>query len=411
MNVPQCSHCALGLVGGDIVLHLLMRGQSPESIRILDFNPPARSDLTQGSAADVDFVKVDMTDASSVAAAFNKAWAPSVADRPLTVFHVAAAIRVNERSLLHWERSRRVNVDGTANVLSAAKTAGADIFIATSSSSLSVRPVNFFFAPWRAGPEGMVQLCHEDDFFKPLRRHEEYFGNYAHSKAIAERMVCEANRPEFRTGSVRPGNGIYGAPTDFCLGRGLAKDEYTAINALNIQNFVSGWNVSLAHLDFEAALARPTPLPPTCSGRPFVVTDNGPAPQWTDYIRACELLRNGGFRWQAVPPLPLYLLSFLLEWWCLLLARLPFLTRAPFGWGEPPGDVSMMRPCVFTNIYACMYCVDEAARKSVEEGGIAYRGGMTTLEGLCELIRDWNNVWSHHAQTPGSVNVAPKTAA
>lgn len=93
-------------------------------------------------------------------------------------------------------------------------------------------------------------------FDKPLRPHDEYFGNDAHSKAIVERMVCEANAPDFRTGTIRPGNGIYGAPNDTNFGRGLANDMFVSINSLNIQNFVSGWNVSLAHLDLEAALAR-----------------------------------------------------------------------------------------------------------------------------------------------------------
>lgn len=389
-----------GLVGGDIILQLLQRGQSPESIRVLDFNLPSRSDLTRGSAANVDFVKVDITDATWVTAAFTKAWPASVSDLALTVFHVAAAIRIGEHSLLHWERSRRVNVDGTANILSAAKTAGADIFIATSSASLSVRPVRFFFAPWRPGPTNLVQICDEQDFYQPLRRHEEFFGNYAHSKAIAERMVCDANAPGFRVGVIRPGNGIYGAVNDTNLGKGLTRDRYASINSFNIQSFVSGWNVSLAHLDLEAALlgrgttaTSPTGLP-KCSGRPFVITDNGPAPQWTDCHRAVALLRVPPSRGVEVSPLPVYLLSFVLEWWCLLLAWFPVLTRAPFHWGEPVGEWSVVRPNVFTNIHACMFCVDTAARRSVEDGGIGYRGGNTTLEGVCELIRNWNEEWS-----------------
>lgn len=395
-----------GLVGGNIILHLLLRGQKPESIRILDLNPPSRSDLRQGSAANVDFVKVDIANSSSVTAAFNKAWPPSVSsDLPLTVFHVAAAMRIGERSMLFWERSRRVNVDGTGNVLSATRASGADILIATSSASLSVKPVRFFFMPpWRPGPEGLVQICDERDFYQPLRPHETFFGNYAHSKAIAERMVCEANAPDFRVGVIRPGNGIYGAPDDTNLGRGLARDQHASINSLNIQSFVSGWNVSLAHLDLEAALARTPPgggartTVPRCSGRPFVITDNGPAPQWTDYHRAVKLLRVRPWRLTKVSPLPVYLVSFVLDWWCLVLARLPFLTRAPFHLREPTGDLSPVRPSVFTNIHSCMFCVDEAARKSVEDGGIGYRGGNMTLEGVCELIRRWNEEWSQDGE-------------
>lgn len=227
-------------------------------------------------------------------------------------------------------------------------------------------------------------------------------------------MVCEANAPDFRVGVIRPGNGIYGAPDNTNLGRGLARDQHASINSLNIQSFVSGWNVSLAHLDLEAAPggggARARTTVPRCSGRPFVITDNGPAPQWTDYHRAVKLLRARPWRLAEVSPLPVYMASFVLDWWCLVLGRLPFLTRAPLHLREPAGDLSPVRPNVFTNIHACMFCADEAAQRRVENGGIRYRGGNTTLEGVCELIRRWNEEWSRdggagHAQGSREVPV------
>jgi hypothetical protein len=33
---------------------------------------------------------------------------------------------------------------------------------------------------------------------------------------------------------------------------------------------------------------------------------------------------------------------------------------------------------------------DSAAKRSVEEGGIGYRAGCTTMEGVCEEILEWN---------------------
>lgn len=48
-----------------------------------------------------------------------------------------------------------------------------------------------------------------------------------------------------------------------------------------------------------------------------------------------------------------------------------------------------MQPGIFTAM-EYMIVVDDRARKSVEEGGFGYRGGATTLEGVCEVIRDWN---------------------
>ncbi|KLU90457.1 hypothetical protein MAPG_10311, partial [Magnaporthiopsis poae ATCC 64411] len=110
-----------GLVGGYIVLQLLARGQLPESIRIVDFQKPHRNDMVVGPAADVDFAKADISSAASVQAAFARPWPRSVAHLPLTVFHTAAIIVPSDRSELIYRVCRSVNVDGTANVVQAAR--------------------------------------------------------------------------------------------------------------------------------------------------------------------------------------------------------------------------------------------------------------------------------------------------
>lgn len=302
-----------GLVGGDIVLNLLSRGQSPSSIRILDFSKPSRSDMTRGEVAAVDYVKTDITDPASVEAAFAKPWPGDVARLPLTVFHTVATIRPGERSLLLWERTSRVNIDGTQNVLEAAREAGADIFIATSSASVSLRPARFLIPPWRSQPHGYFQICDERDFDKPLKPHREFFSNYAYSKAIAERKVCSANGPGFRTGCIRPGNGIYGQPTDVICGSMLKQQNVASFTPHIIQQQVSGWNVSLAHLAFEAALvpnpgregAEDSAPMPRCAGRPYVVTDTGQAIQWYDFFRAAKQLAVTPMEVTKLAPLPL----------------------------------------------------------------------------------------------------------
>ena len=38
------------------------------------------------------------------------------------------------------------------------------------------------------------------------------------SKAESERLICGSNQEGFRTGTIRPGNGIYGQKTDPVLG-------------------------------------------------------------------------------------------------------------------------------------------------------------------------------------------------
>lgn len=390
-----------GLVGGDIVLHLLLRGQPPSHIRIADLSPPARPDLLRGAAAQVDFVSADISDRSSMEAAFARPWPPSASGLPLTVFHTAAAIRPAERSQLVWDRTRRVNVDGTQHCLAAARQAGADIFVFTSSVSVALRPCEFLVPPWAQRPRRWFQVLDEADFddaVGSLRPKDQFFGNYAYSKALAETLVGEANSPGFRTGCVRPGMGIYGMPKDLVYADFLGKTGTVATCcATVIQSVVSSRNVSLAHLCFEAALQQQQgkeDMVPRCAGRPLVVTDPGPPPSWQDFFRAARLLSSSSAAGSppsvtSVPPVPLWLLAHAVEAWSLLLARFPGLTRAPFWLREPRGDVRLLQPAVFSPM-AFIMCADDRARKGVAEGGIGYRGAMDSLEGVCELLRDWN---------------------
>ncbi|ETS73489.1 hypothetical protein PFICI_14435 [Pestalotiopsis fici W106-1] len=212
-----------GLVGGFIVLQLLARGQPPESIRILDIRKAERSDMLSGPATKVDFVLTNISSRASVKAAFDKPWRPSVASLPLTVFHTAAVIIPSDRSRFLYDFPEAVNVDGTKNVLDLAKEAGADIFSSTSSGSIAIRPVNPWVAPWARSPQNFWQMLDERDFYKPLRPHGDFFGNYPASKAAAERIVCEANTDTFQTGCIRPVNGVYGNPTDNTVGDPLAR--------------------------------------------------------------------------------------------------------------------------------------------------------------------------------------------
>lgn len=214
-----------GMVGGYIVLQLLERGQPPESIRIVDFQAPHRSDMAEGPAAAVSFHKVDISSAQQTDAAFAAPWPASVASLPLTIFHSAAVIIPSARSQLVSGFCDAVNVGGTANILAAARRVGADIFISTSSASIAIRPVEL----WRgwSEPRYFAQMLDETDFFAgPLRPHREFFGNYPYSKARAERLVCGANGPEMRTGSIRPANGVYGHLTDNMIGKPLSVQDH-----------------------------------------------------------------------------------------------------------------------------------------------------------------------------------------
>ncbi|GAB1310897.1 3-beta hydroxysteroid dehydrogenase/isomerase domain-containing protein [Madurella fahalii] len=376
-----------GLVGGDLVLQLLRRGQSPESIRIVDFSPLNRPDMLE-AAAGCDFVKADITSRASVEAAFSKPWPASVAKKPMTVFHTAAGIRPQERSPLLYHRISRVNRDGAVNVLEAAQAAGADIFIATSSASVSIVPPNFWIWPWQSVPDRYVQIADEKDFDAPIREHHLFFSNYGRSKAEAERAVCGANREGFRTGTIRPGNPIYGQKTDPVLGTLLRDGSSASWIPHIVQNFVNSRNVSLAHLQFEAALAQTDKAMPRCAGRTFTVTDAGPPPAFADAYNAVMQLSATPLTMSYPAPVLLYLVAHATEAWCLLLARLPFLTTW-LGLREPTGPMHFLQPSVFS-VSVHTLVDDSAAKRSVADGGIAYRPGCTTLEGVCQQLVEWN---------------------
>lgn len=94
------SYSRAGFVGGWIVLHLLSRGENPRRIRILDLRGPSRPELVAAIEKGVSFVQTNITDESSVEAAFSTAWPEGNAalQHGLTVFHTASLIRYIERA-------------------------------------------------------------------------------------------------------------------------------------------------------------------------------------------------------------------------------------------------------------------------------------------------------------------------
>ncbi|KAI6084792.1 NAD(P)-binding protein [Hypoxylon rubiginosum] len=378
-----------GGVGGQIVLHLLARGQPPESIRILDFRKPDRSDMAVGPATEVDFVQADITSPSATSAAFDKPWPASVANLPLTVFHTAAIIAPSERSLRTYDPIKRVNVDGVRNVLDASRAAGASVFVSTSSASVAYKPVQYWGNPLRRWPRNFWQAIDESDFDRPLRPHARFFGNYAHAKAVSEHIISAANTPAFRTGMIRPANGIYGSSkgdqvVGFCLRAGTVPSWMPNI----VQNFASVGHVSLAHLLFEAALLRRTEGDemPRCAGRPFVVTDAGPPPMYEDFYSLLRAtVETPRIRLVYLQPGLMLALAYVVEW-IDLASRLPVLEWIV---PRPRGDLAVLKPAVFS---ASMHYLasDAAARRSVDEGGIGFRHVHNTMEGICQQVLEWN---------------------
>ncbi|KAH2338297.1 hypothetical protein KXW87_005141 [Aspergillus fumigatus] len=332
-----------GLVGNWIVTHLLARGEDPTAIRVLDLQSPRQQILDQG----VGFVKVDITDAEAVQAAFTQPWPQQATSLPLTVFHNAAVIRPGERHKAFLQFCTRVNVDGTRNILAAAKKHGASCFISTSSGSVLLRPE-------------------------------------------AERIIRAADSLEsnFRTGCIRPANGIYGVGDTTITGMYLIKGGVPSWTYPVIQSFVNAENVSIAHLLYEQRLldhtASPTKLP-NIGGQAFTVTDPNPAIAFSDLYLLMTTLAKTPIRFPRVAPVPMLLLSYLLEWYALLqhlyLPRLlPRIT----------GDLEQLQPGLFAISDVHTFADDSRARKSPAEGGLGYVAPMTTLDGMCKQVLEWN---------------------
>ncbi|KAI8949149.1 hypothetical protein F4801DRAFT_421298 [Xylaria longipes] len=396
-----------GLVGGYIVLQLLARGTPPAHIRILDIRRTERSDMQSGPALAVDFAQTDITSRASVEAAFARPWPASAAKLPLTVFHTAAVILASDRSAHSYAFPELVNVKGTANLLAAAKAAGASVFSTTSSASISIKPVGTWVAPWAREPRDFFQMLDTRDFDLPLRKREAYFGNYPASKAVAERLVCDADREGFRTGAIRPANGVYGNPTDNTVGDPLSRSVMPTWVAHITQSFVHGANVAIAHLHHEAALLQPSAS--THSGRPFVVTDPNPPISYGDLYSAIKVLSRHSFAILHLPPVLMLLMSHIIE----LYSELPFL---PFPFSilgkllpVLRGDVRHLKPGIFS-ITTHLIASNSEVSKPVSEGGLGYQGVMTTLEGMVLEVLEWNREHEHLGEGEGKTRKAYTTS-
>ncbi|KAJ5785568.1 3-beta hydroxysteroid dehydrogenase/isomerase family protein [Penicillium pulvis] len=376
-----------GLVGGWIVQHLLSRGEDPSAIRILDLHAPTKEVLDLG----VTHVKTNITDKLSVDTAFEQPWPNSVAGLPLTVFHTAAIIRPQDRLEVFLPLCSNVNVEGTRNVVNAAKENGTSCFISTSSGSVGLHRPDFWIAPWEKLPKRVTQVWNDD---APLpQRHDEFFGNYAVTKVEAERLVRSEDNlsSNFRTGCIRPANGIYGIGSDVAMtitGVYLRTGGSPTWLHPIIQSFVNAENVSIAHLLYEQRLveqSKPGSQLPNIGGQAFIVTDPNPAISFSDVYTLLVTLAKTPIAFPIVQPIYLFLLAYVIE-------AYSFVQFKYLSWLLPKitGDLAQVQPSLFAISDTCVFADDSRAKKSPEEGGLGYNPPLTTLDGMCKEVLHWN---------------------
>lgn len=358
-----------------------------------------RQDLCEGPALDVDFVKVDISDAKAVDAAFQRAW-PRVPSESgdetlpeLTVIHTAAIIRFFERHPDLMHSSERVNTAGTQYIVDAARRAGASVLVYTSSGSVVVNRTNFWLWPWQKEPKKFTQVVTDDDNLLP-KRHEDFFSNYAVSKLNAERLVRAADRTssgagQLRTGCIRPGNGIYGAGGDLLIDRMLKDKVHPTWINYTLQSFIYAENCSLAHLCYEQRLIelQEGSSNPDIGGQAFCVTDAGPPCLYGDVYDAVKLVSNGGVRYIYLSPTFMLGMSHLVEWYHVT-QQLLSIRKSIFAYFLPriTGDVVFLQPSMFALTQIHLVFDDSRARLSPEKGGLGYNGPITTLEGTCKTV-------------------------
>jgi len=112
-----------GFIGSNLVDALLARGD--EVTVVDDLSTGRRENLDRALAGDAELVELDIRDPQAVADVVERA-------RPEVVFHLAAQIDVR-KSTVDPAFDARVNVEGTVNVLEAARKAEVARFVNTSS--------------------------------------------------------------------------------------------------------------------------------------------------------------------------------------------------------------------------------------------------------------------------------------
>lgn len=150
-----------------------------------------------------------------------------------------------------------------------------------------------------------------------------------------------------------------------------------------MQTFVHTDNVALAHLLYEKALIS---SPEKVSGKKFLMTDSNPAISFGDIYRLLTVLNN--FHAIEVPALPMIMLAQLIEWYTLARVTVPLLK-----WVLPkvPGILSQLQPATINVANSHQFSYNTIIERSVEDGGLGYRGIYSTLEGMCTQMKAWKD--------------------
>ena len=231
-----------GFLGGALVRLLLSKGAQ---VRVL-----ARGSYPELKALGVDCVQGSVADEDADMRACLGCD---------TVFHVAAKVGMWGR----YEDFYNANVLGTANLLAAAKAAGAARFVFTSTPSVVY-------------PGGGRDVNGWDESAPYPGKFDSY---YAETKARAERLVLKANATRLATVSLRP-HLVWGPGRDHMIATIIERGRAGRLKRIGDFNKL----IDVTYID-DAARAHwlaAEKLSPgaACAGRAYFISQGDPRPNW-----------------------------------------------------------------------------------------------------------------------------------
>ncbi|KAI8801503.1 3-beta hydroxysteroid dehydrogenase/isomerase family-domain-containing protein [Cladochytrium replicatum] len=263
-NGQQTTYAVIGGGGflGAFVVYRLLRTRKVAKVYVFDLALGSNAWLFEGRE-EVEFVKMDITKREEVEAVLAKSGAE-------VVFMTAALIRGQDFLPKDYDRSYRVNVLGTENVLRACEAAPTTKYLVYTSS---------------------VAVCLGWDTFKHKKFWDadegtpysnQHFGHYGKTKRLAEEMVLSWNGRGFKCVALRPG-GIYGYGDKFLFGR----LEHSSVAGEYPFNWDYVENVAQSLISSADALKT---NPDNVEGRPFFVHD-GLIQSHLELVRGYKRLR------------------------------------------------------------------------------------------------------------------------
>jgi nucleoside-diphosphate-sugar epimerase len=253
------------------------------------------------------------------------------------VFHVAAKAGVWGK----YEEYHQANVTGTENVLSCCQQLQVRQLVYTSSPSV------VFTGKDMEGVDESVPYA------------EHFEAHYPRTKAMAERLVLEANGPELATVALRP-HLIWGPEDNHLVPRILARGRAGRLRRIGRANKLIDSiyidNAADAHLLAADRLAPGSPI----AGKAYFLTNDEPRPVWH--------LINAILAADDIPPV-----TRRVPYWFAYAAG--WLMEKTYGWlhrkGEPPMTRFLARELAtahWFNIRAAREDLGYEPRVSIEEG-------------------------------------------